>query len=206
MKRVFLFIIFVTLHIPVAVNATVIEFNGDGSVTTFVASDYLAASRHQEKKPQVSKFHKNWQPKSNFDHLIEAAALKYSLDKEIIHAIIETESRYRVDAVSPKGAQGLMQLMPSTAKLYGITDPFDPSQNINAGTKHLKYLLDRYRGDLPIAVAAYNAGEGAVEKYNGIPPYQETINYVEKITDLLGNRNDLPSQYSRSLGSISTYE
>lgn len=80
MRKIFLFIIFVTLHAPTAANATVIEFNGDGSVTTFVASDYLAASRHQGKKPKVSKFSKNREPKSNFDSLIESASLKYSVD------------------------------------------------------------------------------------------------------------------------------
>lgn len=184
MRRTFLFLVFVTL-IPATVNATVFEFNSDGSVTTFVASDYLAEFRHQEKQPKVSKLYKDWKSRGNYDALIESAALKYNIRKEIIHAVIRTESHYQANVISPKGAQGLMQLMPETAKLYGVTNAFDPAQNINAGTQHLRYLLDLYQGDLSIAVAAYNAGEGAIEKYNGIPPYKETINYVKEITNIL---------------------
>jgi soluble lytic murein transglycosylase-like protein len=185
MKRLFL-CIFVALHIPTAVNATVFEFGSDGSVTTYIASDYLAESRRQKKKPQVSKYMTSWQPKGNFNRYIKAASIQYDIDPRIIHAVIETESRYKTDALSPKGARGLMQLMPSTAAQYGDVDLFDPEQNIDVGTRHLKYLLKKYDDDLPIAFAAYNAGEGAVTKYGGIPPYPETVDYVRKITLLLG--------------------
>lgn len=185
MRRILLCLLCVILHIPQAANATVIEFNNDGSVTIFEASDYLANVRHQQKKPKVFKITAIKKPKGDFGRFIDAAALEHGIDSRIIHAVIETESLYQPDAVSPKGAQGLMQLMPSTAEQYGATDLFDPEENINVGTKHLKYLLDKYQGDLPLAIAAYNAGEGAVEKYDGIPPYPETIGYVRKITALL---------------------
>lgn len=185
MKR-FLLCIFVALHIPTAANATVIEFSSDGSVTTYAASDYLAKSRRQKKKPLVSSYRDAWQPQGNFSRYIEAASLQYGVDQRIIHAVIATESRYKIDALSPKGARGLMQLMPNTAAQYGDVDLFDPEQNIDIGTRHLKYLLKKYDDDLPITFAAYNAGEGAVAKYGGIPPYPETVDYVRKITLLLG--------------------
>lgn len=185
MRSIVLCILCVVLHIPTAANATVIEFSNDGSVTTFEARDYLADVRHQQKKPMVFKYGAYRKPKDNFNRFVKAAALEYGVDTRIIHAFIETESLYKMDAVSPKGAKGLMQLMPATAEQYGVTDLFDPEQNINVGTKHLKYLLDKYKGDLTLAAAAYNAGEGAVEKYDGIPPYPETIGYVRKITALL---------------------
>lgn len=185
MRRILLCLLCVTLHIPKAANATVIEFNSDGSVTTFEASDYLANIRHLQKKPKVFNLTNVRKPKDDFGRFIEAAAMRHDIDSRIIHAVIETESFYQPDAVSPKGAQGLMQLMPATAKQYGVTELFDPEKNINVGTEHLKYLLDKYEGDLPLAIAAYNAGEGAVKKYEGIPPYPETIGYVKKITALL---------------------
>lgn len=185
MRSIILCILCVVLHIPTAANATVIEFNGDGSVTTFEARDYLAGARRQQKKPVVFKSGAYRKPKDNYNQFVQAASLEHGINTKIIHAIIETESLYKIDAVSPKGAKGLMQLMPATAKQYGVIDLFDPEQNIDVGTRHLKYLLDKYKGDLTLAVAAYNAGEGAVEKYDGIPPYPETIGYVRKITALL---------------------
>lgn len=187
MKRIFLCIL-VILHIPTIANATVIEFNGDGSVTTYAASDYLVESRHQRKKPRVSSIGRVGKPKGNFGGFIEAAAQRYDVDQKIISTVIEVESRYEENAVSPKGARGLMQIMPETAAQYGDIDLFDPEQNINTGTRHLKYLLDKYEGDLSMVAAAYNAGEGAVEKYGGIPPYPETINYVRKIAFVLDNK------------------
>lgn len=94
---------------------------------------------------------------------------------------LQQKSHTNPDAVSPKGAGGLMQLMPNIAKQYGVIDRFSPEENIEGGTRYLKFLLDRYEGDISLAVAAYNAGEGAVDKYDGIPPYAETKAYVEKI-------------------------
>jgi len=116
-----------------------------------------------------------------FDDTIRLAAQEYGLDFGLIKAVIHTESGFDPNARSGPGAQGLMQLMPATAKRYRVTDAWDPAQNINAGAKHLRYLLKRY-GDLSLALAAYNAGEGNVDKYGGIPPFAETQDYVERVT------------------------
>ncbi len=115
--------------------------------------------------------------------LVSKYAKKYKVDESLIHALIKVESDYDIHAVSPVGAKGLMQLMDKTAKLYKVKDPFDPEENIRAGVKHLKMLMDKYN-DTEKALAAYNAGETAVEKYNGIPPYRETKRYVKKIMAL----------------------
>jgi len=111
---------------------------------------------------------------------INNAAYLYDMDSELIRAVIRQESAFKIDAKSKKGAMGLMQLMPSTAKQYKVNDILDPKQNIYAGTAHLRYLLVRYQ-NVPLALAAYNAGEGAVKKYNGIPPFPETENYVRSV-------------------------
>jgi soluble lytic murein transglycosylase-like protein len=114
-------------------------------------------------------------------------AAAHGVAVKLAHAVVRVESNYRADAVSPKGAMGLMQLMPATARQYAVEDPFDPEQNLSAGLRHLRGLLDRYgRGKESLALAAYNAGEGAVSRYRGIPPYRETQNYVQRILSLTG--------------------
>ncbi len=114
--------------------------------------------------------------------LIEAAARDSRLRPELVHAVIRAESAYRADAVSDKGARGLMQLMPATAKRFGVRDPHDPRQNLRGGTRYLHELLVRFDHDLRLAVAAYNAGENAVIDYgNRVPPYPETQRYVRKV-------------------------
>jgi len=112
--------------------------------------------------------------------LADAAADKYGLPRELIHSVIKAESAFQPKAVSPKGAIGLMQLMPATAVTLGV-DPNDPVQNVDAGTRYLRDLLAKYDGLLWHALAAYNAGPGAVEKYKGVPPYRETIDYIKRI-------------------------
>lgn len=119
--------------------------------------------------------------------LIDRMATEHGVDVKLAHALVKVESNYQAKAVSPKGAMGLMQLMPATARQYAIDDPFDPIQNLTAGLRHLRGLLDRYgRGKESLALAAYNAGEGAVSRYKGIPPYRETQNYVQRILSLTG--------------------
>lgn len=115
--------------------------------------------------------------------LASAAAARHGVDPKLVDAVIRVESSYRVAAVSPRGAQGLMQLMPTTAIAYGAVDLMDPAINLEAGVRHLKRLLDRYT--LPVALAAYNAGETAVDRFNGIPPFRETRTYVSRILRLL---------------------
>jgi soluble lytic murein transglycosylase-like protein len=112
--------------------------------------------------------------------LADAAADKYGLPRRLVRSVISRESDFQPQAVSPKGAIGLMQLMPATAEALGA-DPRDPAQNVDAGTRYLRDLLEKYDGGLWHALAAYNAGPGAVDKYQGVPPYRETINYVGKI-------------------------
>lgn len=117
----------------------------------------------------------------DLDWTIYRAAQETGVDPRFIHAVIRQESRYKNEAVSHAGAQGLMQLMPATAKRFGCDDPHDSAANIKAGTKYLAWLLKRFDGDVSLALAGYNAGEGAVDKYDGVPPYNETQNYVRKI-------------------------
>ena len=109
------------------------------------------------------------------DQAVEAIAATQSLPPQLVHSVIKVESNYNPLAVSSKGAQGLMQLMPATARRFGVANAFDPVDNIQGGTRYLKYLLDLYNGDYSLALAAYNAGEGAVQKYGAVPPYPETI-------------------------------
>jgi soluble lytic murein transglycosylase-like protein len=117
-----------------------------------------------------------------FADLIHAAAVKQGLDEELIASVIAAESNFDPHAVSPRQALGLMQLRPETAAQYSVSNVFDPAQNIAAGAHYLRDLLDRYRGDLRLALAAYNAGPDRVEQYHGIPPYPETISYIRRVT------------------------
>lgn len=113
---------------------------------------------------------------------IKRIAKRHQLSPELVHAMIMVESAYNPQAISKAGAQGLMQLMPATAHRFGVSDPYNPTENINGGTKYMKHLLNMFENNLPLALAAYNAGENAVIKYNNrIPPYKETRNYVKKV-------------------------
>jgi len=118
-----------------------------------------------------------------FAALVERAASVHGVDPALVHAVIQTESNYQPRARSPKGAKGLMQLMPDTARAYGLRNPYDPASNIDAGVRHLRTLLDRF--DLRLALAAYNAGAGAVERARGIPPFEETTAYVMRVLALM---------------------
>ncbi len=118
---------------------------------------------------------------SPFNAYINQSSRKYRIDRNLIKAIITAESCFRVKAKSHKNAQGLMQLIPATAKRFGVRDSYKPQQNIRGGTKYLRFLMTRFDGDLKKVIASYNAGEGAVDKYKGIPPYKETKQYVKNV-------------------------
>ncbi|HUS08841.1 MAG TPA: lytic transglycosylase domain-containing protein [Pyrinomonadaceae bacterium] len=122
----------------------------------------------------------------DLDWIIYRTGKSAGVDPRFIHAVIKQESKYDPKAVSHVGAEGLMQMMPATAKRFGLKDPFDPKANVEAGTKYLKWLLKRFDGDVSLALAGYNAGEGSVDKYKGVPPYDETQNYVKKIVKTYG--------------------
>lgn len=121
-----------------------------------------------------------------YAEIITAASEAHGVNPMLVRALIQVESKFRPTARSRKGAMGLMQLMPSTAREYNVRNPFEPKANIEAGIKHLKTLLDRFGSSIELALAAYNAGPGAVEKFNGVPPYRETRNYVSRILSLAG--------------------
>jgi soluble lytic murein transglycosylase-like protein len=124
-------------------------------------------------------------PYLRYDDIIDEAARTFDLDPDLIHAVIQTESNFDPRAESPVGAQGLMQLMPVLQDEMGVLDPFDPRENIMAGSKYLKRLLDKHDGDIALTLASYNAGPGNVARYRGIPPFKETRNYVRKIKQIL---------------------
>ncbi|HYE94525.1 MAG TPA: lytic transglycosylase domain-containing protein [Terriglobales bacterium] len=122
----------------------------------------------------------------SFNDIIRGAAQRYGVPEELVAAVIRVESGFNAKAVSRKGARGLMQLMPGTAAILGVRDSFDPTENIEGGVRHLRALMDRFGNNLPLALAAYNAGAGAVDNYGGIPPYPETQQYVGRILSIIG--------------------
>lgn len=138
---------------------------------------------------------------ASVNEIIEHAAERHKVDPLLVHSVIQVESAYNKYAVSPKGAMGMMQLMPATARSLGVRNPFDPRENIEAGVRYLKQLQDTF-GDLRHALAAYNAGPGAVSKYGTIPPYAETQNYVYQVGKRLGNAR----RVQRAQTSVKTVE
>lgn len=127
-------------------------------------------------------------PGTAYGDLIFAASQKYKVNPELVAAVIRAESAFQARALSPKGARGLMQLMPATAKRYGVrtSELFQPARNIEAGVRYLAFLAEKFKGDLPRILAGYNAGEGSVDRYGGVPPYRETQAYVRRILGYLG--------------------
>ena len=136
-----------------------------------------------KSKFQINSVDSNNQP-NEFDQIILNAAHKYQLDYALIKAIVHVESHFNLQASSPVGAQGLMQLMPATAKRFNVKNPFDAYENIHGGTQYLSWLLKKFNGNLAYTLAAYNAGEGNVQKYGGIPPFKETQLYVVKVLEI----------------------
>jgi hypothetical protein len=134
-----------------------------------------------------------------FEPLIVETARRHGLDPALVKAVIQVESNFNPFAVSHKGAMGLMQLIPATARRFGVENPFDPAANVDGGVRYLKYLLRLFDNDLILSLAAYNAGENAVARYRGIPPFAETRQYVRKISSLYGN--DTPVLVAETTGA-----
>ncbi|MCZ2156715.1 MAG: lytic transglycosylase domain-containing protein [Bryobacterales bacterium] len=170
---------------------------GTGSLTNKssapVGAAIRAARRAAENTPSVDR--------TEIRELIDETSRKHGVNPRLVHSIVRVESNYEQKAISPKGALGLMQLIPATARRYGVENPFDASQNIEGGVRYLKSLTERFQGNLSLALAAYNAGEGAVERHGGIPPYPETREYVRKVTRNLDGGSQGNAAPAPSLGA-----
>jgi soluble lytic murein transglycosylase-like protein len=165
-----------------------------GEVSSFIESrPHLDANsapikgKQAEQDPNYSRAAENRSvTASAVERYINEAAARHHVDPNLVRALVKVESNFNPRAVSSKGAMGLMQLMPATARMYDLRNPYDAAENVEAGVRHLKELLKNFGGDVSLSLAAYNAGQGAVERNGGIPPYTETRNYVKRITSLMG--------------------
>ena len=160
-----------TINSPTNYLAELLKEDQNGATIDQYIVDYTGQTSFQNVLDGASKF----------SDTISKAASTYNVPEKLIAAIMKQESNFNPNAVSTAGASGLMQLMPSTARFLGINDPFNPEQNIMGGTKYLRQMLNQFDNNIEIALAAYNAGPGNVKKYNGIPPFEETTNYVKKV-------------------------
>jgi soluble lytic murein transglycosylase-like protein len=167
---------------------------GSAPVARPPATESRTESRPREERQQVAEVTvaTEFSLPANiiYEELIQEAALRFALAPALIRAVIRTESAFNASAISSAGAQGLMQLMPELASEMGVTDPFDPRENIMAGSQYLSALLSDHGGDLELALASYNAGPGAVDHYGGVPPFEETQRYVRRIVDLVAASED----------------
>jgi len=146
---------------------------------------------------------------AELDEMVNRIAGEQGVESPLVHSVIRAESNYNPNAVSPKGAQGIMQLIPATAKRFGVSNAFDPEENIQGGVRYLRFLLDYYRGDYVRAIAAYNAGEAAVDKYHGVPPFAETRDYVDRVARNLeaarhGQAASAPSLVAKAADTMNT--
>lgn len=159
-----------------------LAFRSDASRASVLRVETMipVVSRIEPKKPAVVRRRSH-----NIEEQIALAATQHGVSRDLIRAVIAIESRFDPFAISTRGACGLMQLMPATAERFGVVDCHDVRQNIHAGTRLLKSLLIRYDGDIPLSMAAYNAGEGAVARHGGIPPYRQTLAYIRQVEELL---------------------
>lgn len=185
--------------VPSAASAQVrLTVNAEGRKVIFNEAPAQRARRFADHLVPV--------PDTELQVLIDRHSEAQSLDRKLVHAVIQVESGFNQRARSHKGAMGLMQLIPATASRYQVQDPYDPDDNMRGGTRYLRHLIDRFPGRLDLAVAAYNAGPGAVERFNGIPPYSETRDYVRRVLTLYNGVEpalSLPGSVPLRQGAIS---
>jgi soluble lytic murein transglycosylase-like protein len=158
------------------------------------------ASQHRPAPPDPGAAPDVADEGSPFEGFIEEASALYGVSSDLVRAVIQTESGFDPKAVSRVGAKGLMQIMPRTARALGVKDPLDPRENIFGGVKYLSMLLEKYNGNVALALASYNAGPGNVRKHGGIPPFSETRGYVRKITGLLADASEVPDTAGQASG------
>jgi soluble lytic murein transglycosylase-like protein len=194
-RAVFLFSLFLGIHLTAQPSIAQIAATTDPSGRRFFVNAEPATVQLMSAKPRKSiylpgatSFLGENRPELNIDRdgvekLVREAAERHQVDPALVRAVIETESNWNPAAVSRKGALGLMQLIPTTAQRFGANNAFSPKQNVDAGVRYLKTLLERYNGNLDLALAAYNAGEGAVDRAHGVPAYRETRNYVQRVQE-----------------------
>jgi len=174
--------------------AAAVEMQGAGGTVSVVRTDPRTGKlvRALVRQPAAAAKEPAAVPAPPLAATVDRIAQQNRISPRLVHSVIQVESNYDPNAISPKGAQGLMQLIPATAKRFGVSNAFDPEDNIQGGARYLKHLLELYKGDEALALAAYNAGEGAVSRYRGVPPYPETRQYVAKVQHRLAVGQALP--------------
>src|SRR4030042_2174943 len=210
--RYILIILGVILFVSTVVHADIYKYVDKDGVVCYTDTPlgkkvnrvYRENSDSTPVQPQLVKA--DYDVIKDYHGIVHDKAANYNIDPSLIKAVIKTESNWNNRAISRKGAMGLMQLMPATAIDMNVRDPFDPEDNIEGGTKYLRYLLERFNGDLTLALAAYNAGPKTVEKFGYVPPITETKHYVSKVLSLYNGQTVFPSATSESGKSKKKYE
>lgn len=198
--------ILASVIIATAAVSSAASTNTPATVTLIVRSDARtgrlvrgvvrpASTVSRKPDPQI-ELPANTEPPAAFAGLVDRISEKHDVDRDLVNSVIRVESNYNPLAVSNKGALGLMQLVPSTARRFGVTNSFNPAENVEGGVRYLKYLLEHYNGNHHLALAAYNAGEGTVERYQGVPPFAETRSYVYRVGKALDQRKEAKKQRS----------